>query len=69
MLPRASVRSWTSTRFGPFLAGGVLPFVLVVYLAFRGSGYDQVVRGEVGVAIWWVVPLGAIVGRVCTRRS
>ena len=44
------------------LAGTVLPFLLILYLALRGGGYDAVVRSEVGVAIWWIVVLGAIVG-------
>ena len=47
---------------GPVLAGTVLPFILILYLALRGGGYDAVVRSEVGVAIWWIVVLGAIVG-------
>ena len=50
------------TELGPFVAGTVLPFVLVVYLALRGGGYDTVVRSEIGIAIWWVILLGAIIG-------
>jgi hypothetical protein len=39
-----------------------LAFLLVFYLAMRGGGYDPVVRGEVGVAVWWIVLLGVAVG-------
>jgi O-Antigen ligase len=49
-------------RLGPPLAGSVLPFILVLYLALKGGGYDGIVYGEVGVAVWWIVLLGALVG-------
>ena len=49
-------------ELGPLVAGTVLPFLLVVYLALRGGGYDAVVRSEIGIAVWWIVLLGAIVG-------
>ena len=45
-----------------------LPFLLVVYLAFAGGGYDPVVYGEVGVICWWVVTLGALVGLLPLAR-
>jgi hypothetical protein len=47
---------------GPALAAWVLPFALVLYLALQSGGYDAVVRGQVGVAVWWIVLLGAAVG-------
>jgi O-Antigen ligase len=28
----------------------------------KGGGYDPIVRGEVGIAIWWVLLLGAAIG-------
>src|SRR3954469_10740728 len=37
-------------------------FGLVLYLALRGGGFDQIVRGEVGVLVWWVVLLVAAIG-------
>src|SRR5690242_16631496 len=43
---------------GAFLAG----FALIFYLGMKGGGVEPVVRGEVGVAVWWVVLLGAAVG-------
>jgi len=46
---------------GPAIAGFVLPFALVVYLGLRGGGYDLVAYSEVGIAVWWIVLLGALV--------
>lgn len=54
-------------RFGPILASTVLPFALILYLALSGGGYDVVVRSEVGVAVWWIVLLGALVGVLPVR--
>jgi hypothetical protein len=54
-------------RLGPIFASTVLPFVLVLYLALKGGGYDLVVRGEVGIAIWWIVLLGALIGALPVR--
>jgi O-antigen ligase len=47
---------------GRILAEAGLPFVLIVYLALKGGGYSDIVYGQVGVAVWWVVLLGALVG-------
>ena len=55
-------------RYGPAAAGYALPFLLVFYLALRGGGYDSIVRGEVGIAVWWVVLLGAAVGALPATR-
>lgn len=55
-------------ELGPALAGGVLPFALVLYLALKGGGYDAVVRSEVGIAVWWVVLLGALAGVLPSGR-
>lgn len=51
-----------AARIGPAFAGYALPFAGVVYLGLKGGGYDLVIRSEVGVAVWWVVGLGAAVG-------
>ena len=40
-------------RNGPAIAGFTIPFLIVLYLALQGGGYDAVVRGEVGIAVWW----------------
>ncbi len=55
-------------RHGPAFAGWLLPFLLVLYLALQQGGYDGVVRGEVGVAIWWIVLVGAAVGVLPAAR-
>ncbi|MGI8863630.1 MAG: O-antigen ligase family protein [Solirubrobacteraceae bacterium] len=34
----------------------------MVYLALSGGGYDIIARSEVGIALWWIVLLGVIVG-------
>ncbi|MGB3098768.1 MAG: hypothetical protein WBB30_05665, partial [Solirubrobacterales bacterium] len=39
-----------------------MPFLLVFYLAMREGGYGQVARGELGVAVWVVLLLGALAG-------
>src|SRR3954447_20201880 len=56
------------SRIGPALGGWLLSFMLVLYLALQGGGYDQAIRGEVGIAIWWVVLLGALVGVLPVAR-
>ena len=47
---------------GPLLAEFGLPFVLVLYLALQSGGYSQVTSSEVGVIVWWLVLLGAVLG-------
>ena len=64
--PHASVDA--VRRLGPVVAGYALPFLLVFYLAMKGGGYDPIVRGEVGVAVWWVVLIGAAVGALPAAR-
>ena len=53
---------------GPFLAQAVLPFALIVYLGMRNGGYDSIVRGEIGIAAWWIVLVGAAVGVLPRQR-
>jgi O-antigen ligase len=48
--------------FAPWLGQAGMPFLLVTYLGLKSGGYDAVVRSEVGIAVWWVVLLGAAVG-------
>jgi hypothetical protein len=62
-----SVRALGATdlrsRMDPAVAGlWVLAFVLPLYLALKGGGYDAVVRGQVGLAVWWAVLVGCAVG-------
>ena len=40
----------------------VFCFGLVAYLGIEGGGYDQLVHDQVGIADWWVVFAGVIVG-------
>jgi hypothetical protein len=54
-LGRARVEPRAAAAFG-------LALLLPAYLAFAGGGYDDVLRDEVGVAVWWIVLLGALVG-------
>jgi hypothetical protein len=56
------------TRAGAFVATGVLPFALVLYLALANGGYAPIVRTEVGIVVWWIVLLGALVGVIPVRR-
>ena len=58
----------TVRRVAPAVAGYALPFLLVLYLALEGGGYDAVVRGEVGIAVWWIVLVGAAIGVMPAAR-
>ncbi len=51
----------------PAIAAWTLAFSLVCYLALSNGGYDTIVRSEVGIAVWWVVLLGALSGVLPTR--
>ncbi|MEA2218426.1 MAG: hypothetical protein QOJ35_1052, partial [Solirubrobacteraceae bacterium] len=44
----------------PALAAWTLAFAVVFYLALSNGGYDTIVRSQVGVAVWWIVLLGAL---------
>ncbi|MDQ3678080.1 MAG: O-antigen ligase family protein, partial [Actinomycetota bacterium] len=46
----------------PAIAAWTLAFALVAYLALSNGGYDTVVRSQVGIAVWWIVLLGALAG-------
>jgi O-Antigen ligase len=48
-------------------AAWLLGFAPTVYLALTAGGYDLVARSEVGIFLWWVVLLGALVG-ILPRR-
>ncbi|MDX6658741.1 MAG: hypothetical protein QOH62_3534 [Solirubrobacteraceae bacterium] len=54
---------------GAGTAAWLLGFALVGYLSFSNGGYDAVVRDQVGVAVWWLVLLGAAVGMLPLRLS
>ena len=44
------------------LGAWTLGFAPVLYLALRGGGYDLIIRSEVGLAAWWIVVVGVVVG-------
>jgi hypothetical protein len=43
-------------------AAWAVPLVLVLYLALNNGGYDVAERSEVGIAVWWIVLVGTVVG-------
>ena len=49
----------------------LVPAAVIVGLALDGGAFDVVVRGEWGLAIWWVLALGIAVGflRAATRGA
>src|SRR3954464_1318348 len=51
----------------PALLSWLLGFALVAYLAFSNGGYDPIVRSEVGIALWWLVLIGVVVGILPVR--
>ncbi|HEY2596589.1 MAG TPA: O-antigen ligase family protein, partial [Chloroflexota bacterium] len=52
---------------GAALSAWTLGFALVAYLAMRDGGYATIVRSEVGIAIWWIILLGALAGVIPLR--
>src|SRR5262245_35662241 len=40
----------------------LLCFGLVAFLGFEGGGYDPLVHDQVGIGVWWVLLVGALVG-------
>jgi hypothetical protein len=51
---------------GRAIFGFLLPFALILYIALRGGGYDPIVRGEFGLAVWVIVLVGAALGALAT---
>ena len=51
----------------PTVAAFGLPALMIVYLALHNGGYDLLERSEVGLAVWWVVLLGSVVGALASR--
>jgi hypothetical protein len=43
-------------------------FALIAYLGLKGGGYDPLVHDQVGIAVWWVVLAGVLVGALPNRR-
>ncbi len=61
-VPRSRSLTATLRLDGRALGAWTLGFAPVLYLALRGGGYDIVIRSEVGLAAWWIVLLGVLVG-------
>ena len=49
------------------IATWLLSALLVVYLGLENGGYGPIPRGQVGVAVWWLVLLGVAVGALRQR--
>lgn len=50
------------------LAAWALPALLLVYLGLNNGGYDLTQRSEVGIAIWWVILVGALAATISFPR-
>ena len=46
----------------------ILGFGLVVYLGLKGGGYDPLIHDQVGIAAWWIILGGVLVGALPRRR-
>lgn len=44
------------------VGGWLFPLLLVVYLGLKGGGYDVIIQGELGLAAWWIVFVGSVLG-------
>ena len=64
---RTGLRWLTPAIDPPAVVAWLLPFGLILLLAFSGGGYDAIVRGQTGIVIWWLVLVGAITGAVAIR--
>lgn len=51
----------------PAAGAWLLPFAVILLLAFSGGGYDPIVRGQTGIVVWWTVLVGAALGSVAIR--
>ena len=58
----ASLRSRVARFDAPAFATWLLGFALIAYLMLEDGGFDPIVRGEVGIAVWWIVLVGVAVG-------
>jgi O-antigen ligase len=67
-MTRITVAGRASARFDfPAVAAWGFAFALVSYLALQDGGYDVVARSQIGIVVWWIVLLGAIVGAAPRR--
>ena len=50
------------------VATWLLAFSLIAYLGLEGGGYDAVVHDQVGIAVWWLLLAGVVVGALPRGR-
>ena len=48
----------------PSVAAWLLGFAPVSVLALEGGGYDTIIRSQAGIAVWWILALGCLVGAI-----
>jgi hypothetical protein len=72
---KATIGRWGAAirrRAGETEWGGVaawaLAFGLVFYLGLEGGGFDPLVHDPVGIAVWWLLLAGVLVGALPRRR-
>lgn len=46
----------------------LLGFGLVTYIGLKGGGYDPLVHDQVGIAVWWILLAGVLVGALPRQR-
>jgi len=44
------------------LVAWTLPFAVTLYLGVQNGGYGPIVRGQVGIVLWWMLFVGALAG-------
>jgi hypothetical protein len=46
----------------PSVGAWTLGFAPLILLGFSGGGYGIVIRSQAGIAVWWIIALGVLVG-------
>jgi O-antigen ligase/polysaccharide polymerase Wzy-like membrane protein len=65
---RAAPLAWARGIDWGAVATWLLGFGLIVYLGLEGGGYDPLVHDQVGIAVWWVLLAGVLVGALPRTR-
>ncbi|HEY5053720.1 MAG TPA: O-antigen ligase family protein, partial [Solirubrobacterales bacterium] len=47
----------------------LLGFGLIAYLGLKGGGYDPLVHDQVGIAVWWILFAGMLIGALPRGRA
>jgi O-Antigen ligase len=68
MRPRAAFYQQAGELDWAAVATWLLCFGLVAYLGLKGGGYDPLVHDQVGIAVWWALLAGVLVGALPRRR-